>query len=313
MEYNLSVQQFYDDLAKRLSLDWIAGRQGGKRVFDPHSGTNGAPSLVGYFNLIHSNQAQVLGKTELEYLGSLRKNSLQDACEQLFKSDSVVILIADECTAPARFPKLAEHYTMPIMASPLASNELINHLRYYFTHELADRITLHGVFMEVLSLGVLLSGDSGVGKSELALELITRGHRLIADDAPEFARIAPDIVNGTCPRLLQDFLEVRGLGVLNIRAMYGDSVIKNGKYLRLMIHLQHPDKGINDPDDRLERRSRTRNVLGLEIPIFHLPVAPGRNLAVLVEAAVRNHLLRLNGYNAAEDLSSRQQRLMRAD
>ncbi len=313
MEHNLSVQRFYQDLASRLSLDWVAGREGGNRVFDPHSGSNGAPSLVGYFNLIHSNQAQVLGDTELDYLRALRKNSLQDACEQLFKSDSVVILVADECAPPQRFLELAEHYAMPIMVSPLASNELINHLRYYFTHELADRITLHGVFMEVLSLGVLLTGDSGVGKSELALELITRGHRLIADDAPEFARIAPDIINGTCPRLLQDFLEVRGLGVLNIRAMYGDSVIKNGKYLRLIIHLERPDMSGGDPEDRLERKPRTRNVLGLEIPIFHLPVAPGRNLAVLVEAAVRNHLLRLNGYNAAEDLTTRQQRLMQAE
>lgn len=312
MDEPLTVGDFFENLEHRLNLRWVSGRGGTDRAFNQREFSHRAPSLVGYFNLIHANQAQVLGETELEYLGKLRRNSLQDACEQLFSSQSVVILIADECEAPQPFLELADHYSMPLMLSPLTSNELINHLRYYFTHKLAERITLHGVFMEVLSLGVLLSGDSGVGKSELALELITRGHRLIADDAPEFARIAPDIINGTCPALLQDFLEVRGLGVLNIRAMYGDSVIKNGKYLRLIIHLETRRARSEDSEDRLERKPRTRTVLGLEIPVFHLPVAAGRNLAVLVEAAVRNHMLRLNGYNAAEDLASRHQRMMQS-
>jgi HPr kinase/phosphorylase len=252
----------------------------------------------------------VLGRTELTYLANLRKNWRQDACEQLFESDPVVILIADECDPPAEFVRLADRYQVPLLRSAVSSNELINDLRYYFTHKLADRVTLHGVFMEVLSIGLLLTGDSGVGKSELALELITRGHRLVADDAPEFARIAPDIINGTCPALIQDFLEVRGLGVLNIRAMYGDSVIKKGKYLRLIIQLKHVRQNDGAFEDRLQEQQQTRNVLGLDIPVFSLPVAPGRNLAVLVEAAVRNHLLRLNGYNAGEDLTARQRRLM---
>lgn len=305
MDETLTVQRLYDDLGKPLSLEWRAGLKGGARCFVQ----SGPAALVGHFNLIHSNQAQIVGHTELDYLAGLREASFADACKQLFKNESVVILIADDQEVPEQFIELAEHYEMPILRTPLLSNELINNLRYYFTHKLADRTTVHGVFLEVLSLGVLLTGESGVGKSELALELITRGHRLIADDAPELARTAPDNINGTCPGLLQDFLEVRGLGVLNIRAMYGDSVIKNGKYLRLIIHLV-PARGDEDIDDRLQSRQQTRNILGLEIPVFTLPVAPGRNLAVLVEAAVRNHLLRLNGYNASEDLAARQRRLM---
>ena len=310
MNDTLTVQTLYDDLGKRLSLEWLAGRKGAQRSFTQSSASRSSAALVGHFNLIHANQAQILGNTELSYLANLGKNSLEDACKQLFKSESVAILIGDEQQPPARFLQFSEHYDIPVLRSPLSSNELINNLRYYFTHKLADRTTLHGVFLEVLSIGVLLTGESGVGKSELALELITRGHRLIADDAPEFARIAPDIINGTCPALLQDFLEVRGLGVLNIRAMYGDSVIKNGKYLRLIIHLIHARSEENLPGDRLQTQQQTRSILGLEIPVFTLPVAPGRNLAVLVEAAVRNHLLRLNGYNASEDLTARQRRLM---
>jgi HPr kinase/phosphorylase len=306
----LTVQVLFDDLVTRLHLVWLAGRSGAGRSFTQDSTARGNPGLIGHFNLIHANQAVVLGRTELTYLANLQTNWRQDAYEQLFDSDPVLILLADECAPPDEFLRLADQYQVPLLKSTLSSNDLINDLRYYFTHKLADRVTLHGVFMEVLSIGVLLTGDSGVGKSELALELITRGHRLVADDAPEFARIAPDIINGACPPLIQDFLEVRGLGVLNIRAMYGDSVIKKGKYLRLIIHLKQVRLSDAAFEDRLKDQQQARNVLGLDIPVFTLPVAPGRNLAVLVEAAVRNHLLRLNGYNAGEDLATRQRRLM---
>jgi HPr kinase/phosphorylase len=197
-----------------------------------------------------------------------------------------------------------------VLRSPRPSDELINILRYFFTNRLAEKTTVHGVFMEVMGIGLLLTGDSNVGKSELALELITRGHRLVADDSPEFSRIAPDILSGTCPAVLQDFLEVRGLGVLNIRAMYGDNAIKGGKYLRLIINLRHQPEQSGEQLDRLQGDIRSRNILGMDIPEIGLPVAPGRNLAVLVEAAVRNHLLRLNGYNAGVDLASKQQRLI---
>ena len=164
--------------------------------------------------------------------------------------------------------------------------------------------------MEILSLGVLLTGESGLGKSELALELVSRGHRLVADDAPEFMRIAPNIVLGSCPGMLRDFLEVRGLGVLNIREMYGDSSIKLSKYLRLIIHLTNMQ---SISQDRLSVPQQTKNVLGLDIPVINLPVAAGRNLAVLAEAAVRNHLLMIKGYNAADMLIERQQQSIEED
>ena len=156
-------------------------------------------------------------------------------------------------------------------------------------------------------MGVLLTGDPAVGKSELALDLITRGNRLVADDAPEFTRIAPDIVSGTCPPLLREFLEVRGLGILNIRAMFGDSAIKRQKYLRLIVHLKRMSADQISSMDRLTGTHTNRDVLGVSIPQVTVPVAPGRNLSVLVESAVRNHLLRMKGYDATEVLIERQQ------
>ena len=159
-------------------------------------------------------------------------------------------------------------------------------------------------------MGVLLTGDSGIGKSELALELITRNHRLIADDAPEFSRAGPDTVRGTCSDVLRDFLEVRGLGVLDIRAMYGDSAIKMSKDLRLIIHLEKMAIEELHQVDRLGGSYGQKSILDIDFPIVTLPVATGRNLAVLAEAAVRHHILLRKGYNATDAFIARQQQLI---
>ena len=169
----------------------------------------------------------------------------------------------------------------------------------------AETISLHGVFLEVMGLGLLLSGDAGVGKSELALELVSRGHRLIADDAPLLTKVAPGVISGSCPALLQDFLEVRGLGVLNIRAMFGDGAIKLNMPLHLLVQLTPLDKITASDKERLEGIVSRRDILGVSVPETTLPIAPGRNLAVLIEVAARNHLLRIDGYNAAAELQSR--------
>lgn len=169
-----------------------------------------------------------------------------------------------------------------------------------------QKITLHGVFMEVMQLGVLLSGVSGVGKSELALELLNRGHRLIADDAPEFVRLAPASLQGECPEMLRDFLEVRGLGVINIRAMFGGNAIAPQAELRLILHLEAMGGERLAAVDRLRPSRDSVIILDQEIPRITIPVAPGRNLAILAETAVRGHLLSLDGYDAAADFSRRQ-------
>ena len=164
---------------------------------------------------------------------------------------------------------------------------------------------LHGVFMEIAGTGVLIIGKSGIGKSELALELVSRGHRLIADDAPEFERIEPAAINGTCPELLQNFLEVYGLGILNIREIYGESAVGSNKHLGLIIELLPAE--VNATKDRTRSTGKKTDVFGVDIPTVLLPVAAGRNLAVLIEAIVRNHLLTNNGYSASKDFIKRQE------
>jgi len=312
MPENTTPQTILDSLSKELELSIWYGEQYINHPFSHHSFSDDSATLVGYFNLIHSNQAQVLGKVESNYLQSLGDQERHRAYQRLFGSDTIAIFFTDGLMPSLELKTFVDDYKIPIFCSDLSSTEVITHLRYFLSRALADKIILHGVFMEVISLGVMLTGESGLGKSELALELVTRGHRLIADDAPEFMRIAPDIVVGSCPPVLRDFLEVRGLGVLNIREMYGDSSIKFSKYLRLIIHLTAM-QSIPKSEDRLATPQLTKNVLGLEIPVIRLPVAAGRNLAVMTEAAVRNHLLMLKGYNAADDFIGRQQRSIQQD
>jgi len=309
MDRTLTTQDLFDEVDKHIRIDWLAGRGGSERLLHPpHRERGGGASLLGHLNLIHPNQVQVLGSTECDYLGNLRKNSRTDAFELIFSESTQVIIIAEGLDIPKDFINMADERQVPLWRTPASSYDAIAILRYVFTNRLAEKTVEHGVFLEVLGIGLMITGESRVGKSELALELISRGHRLIADDAPLFARIAPDILNGTAPPVLQDFLEVRGLGVLNIRSMYGDNAIKLNKYLRLIIHLTDFDENYQKKENRLSGTTSERDILGLKMPVIHLPVAPGRNLAVLVEAAVRNHLLRIKGYNAAEELIQRQQR-----
>jgi len=312
MSENTTPQSILDSLSKELELSIWYGEQYINHPFSHHSFSDDSATLVGYFNLIHSNQAQVLGKVESNYLQSLGDQERKKAYQRLFGSDTIAIFFTDGLMPPLELKTFVDEYKAPIFCSDLSSTEVITHLRYFLSRALADKVILHGVFMEVISLGVMLTGESGLGKSELALELVTRGHRLIADDAPEFMRIAPDIVVGSCPLILRDFLEVRGLGILNIREMYGDSSIKFSKYLRLIIHLTAM-QSIPKSEDRLATPQLTKNVLGLEIPVIRLPVAAGRNLAVMTEAAVRNHLLMIKDYNAADDFIERQQRSIQQD
>ena len=218
----------------------------------------------------------------------------------------MALVISKDQPGPADLIEAADESGTPLWASPRRGHELLNHLQYHLARTLAPRVTLHGVFMEIYSIGVLITGEAGAGKSELALELVTRGHRLVADDAPEFTQIAPDVLDGTCPEMLQDMLEVRGLGVLNIREMFGDTAVKRNKYLRLVVHLTQPSGASgSDGIERITGELGARQVLDLDVPTVNIPVMPGRNLAVLTEAAARTHILRAKGVDPAAAFMAR--------
>lgn len=297
----ISAAELFERQRERLQLRWFAGQAGRGRVLEADDTVDRRPSLAGYLNAIYPNKVQILGAEELAWLDSLDSRHRWETIERIMQFRPLAIVLSKAHDCPADLLEAAEESMTPLWGSPLRGHELLNHLQYQLARTLAPRITLHGVFMEIYSIGVLITGDAGAGKSELALELVTRGHRLVADDAPEFTQIAPDVLDGTCPELLQDLLEVRGLGVLNIRQMFGDTGVKQNKYLRLITHLTRPGDSPTTSDglERLTGDNSVRRVLDLDVPMTTLPVMPGRNLAVLAEAAARLHSLRMKGMDPA--------------
>jgi HPr kinase/phosphorylase len=299
MPDRLRARELFEELGERLVLRWLAGQAGGDRVLERGEHLSRRPSLAGYLNVIHPNKVQIVGSAELAWLDGLDARTRWEILQKVMESRPLAMVITQDQSCPADLRDAADESGTPLWVSPKRGYELLNLLQYHLARALAPRVTMHGVFMEIYSVGVLITGDSGLGKSELALELISRGHRLVADDAPEFTQIAPDVLDGTCPELLQDLLEVRGLGVMNIRQMFGDTAVKKNKYLRLIVNLVRAPEPSTEAMARITGESKARQVLDLEVPVIELPVAAGRNLAVLTEAAVRLHLLRSKGQDPA--------------
>jgi HPr kinase/phosphorylase len=304
---SITAADLFEQMRERLDLSWIAGQRGEPRVLEAVDTVARRPSLAGYLNTIYPNKVQILGTEELAWLDALDSRLRWEIIEKLMRYRPLALVISKGQRCPQDLAEAAEESDTPLWGSTRRGHELLNHLQYHLARKLAPRITLHGVFMEIYSIGVLITGESGSGKSELALELVTRGHRLVADDAPEFTQIAPDVLDGTCPDLLQDLLEVRGLGVLNIRQMFGDTAVKRNKYLRLIVHLTKPllEPPATSGLERLTGDSGVRPVLDLDVPMITLPVIAGRNLAVLAEAATRVHILRAKGVDPAAAFMAR--------
>jgi HPr kinase/phosphorylase len=302
----LSAESIIVNLSKQIQLEWIAGQEAPKLPLHQVKASQHAP-LIGHLNLVHKNLIQVIGKSECEYLLGLEVNFRDDMLHEIFSVQPVAIIMADAIPVPDMLVDHANKFHTPLLSCKAESNEVVDIARFYLHNIFSKKEVIHGVFMEVLGAGVLITGQSSIGKSELALALISRGHRLIADDAPEFTRIGPGILDGKSPGALKDFIEVRGLGVLNIRDMYGDNALKRNKYLRLIVHLQRLSEKEYAQLDRLCGVRDLRTILGIEIPQVLIPVEPGRNLEVLVEAAVRNHILRFTGNDATEQFINLQQ------
>ena len=302
----LTVTQLFEDNRAKLRLEWLAGRSGGAKALDSEDIRDSTEGLIGHLNLLHPNWIQVLGRTELTHLATLDPVARQQLFTELGRSDLFCLLISGGEAVPAPLVQWAETARAALFASPLPSVELMWMLRPYLARALADSATMHGVFLDVLGMGVLITGASGVGKSELALELITRGSGLIADDVVELYRIAPDTLEGRCPPLLRDFLEVRGLGILNVRTIFGEAALRPRKNLRLIVHLEKPSGPDSSTLERLPLKPGTQVVMGDSVRKVTIPVAAGRNLAVLVEAAVRNYVLQLRGIDSTQEIIARQ-------
>ena len=307
----ITARELFDQVADRMKLRWSAGQRGEHRLVEPGENLQRRPSLVGYLNIIYPNKVQIVGIDELKYLDALDSRQRWDTVQKIMNYKPTAIVVTRDQAVPADLREAAEETQTPIWVSAKRGHEVLTYMQYHLSRALARNTSLHGVFMEVYSIGVLITGDAGSGKSELALELVSRGHRLVADDAVEVYAVAPDILEGRCPPLLRDFMEVRGLGVINIRHLFGETAVKAKKNLKLIIHLM-PAEHWHEVD-RLSMNAQSRDIFGVAIPEVRIPVAVGRNLAVLVEVAVRNHILRQRGINSAEEFAERQRSAIAQD
>jgi HPr kinase/phosphorylase len=304
----LNVAQLFEDKKQKLTLTWEAGRDGGARYLDDDAIAHSTQGVIGHLNFIHPNWIQVLSDTEVSYLNQLDRVSLEQNMQRLAQSKLFCIIVAGGAAIPASMRALADSSGIALFCSPQPSLEVIWLLRPYLGRALAPCTSKHGVLLDVLGLGVMITGESGVGKSELALELVSRGHGLVADDVVELYRIAPETLEGRCPPMLRDFLEVRGLGMLNIRTIFGETAVRRKKNMKLIVHLQKPSSADFSSLERLPINDVTENILDVNIRKVIIPVAAGRNLAVLVEAAVRNYVLQLRGIDSAKEFIARHER-----
>ncbi len=304
----VNVKRLHDDNREALALAWLAAQDSAAVV---RREAAASAALIGHLNLTHPNTIQVLGAYEASLAAGYDPEHHARFAARLFAAAPVAIILADGVEPLPGLLAGASQAGIPLFATPRSAATVIEKLARYLAKALADTTERHGVFMDVLGVGVLITGESGVGKSELGLELISRGHGLVADDVAEISRLAATTLEGRCPPLLKDFIEVRGLGLLNVRTIFGQTAVRPKMKLKLIVQLEKPAAGgTRDATERLPLTELSEEILGVTVRKVIIPVAAGRNLAVLLEAAVRNYILQLRGIDSMAEFVARQKQAM---
>ena len=256
--------------------------------------------MAGYFEFFDDTRIQIIGKSEESFLKRFTEEKAEQRLRELFSRKPVAVVICRNLEVSEIYRKIAEEYGVPLFRTPVSTSEFEAALIAFLHVHLAPRITQHGVLVEVFGEGILLLGESGVGKSETAMELVKRGHRLIADDAVEIKKVSSKSLVGSAPENIRHFIELRGIGIINASRLFGAGAVKLTEKIDLVIKMEPWD--VNKVYDRMGLENQTHEILDLKIPALTIPVKPGRNLAVIIEVAAMNNRQKKLGYNAAEDL-----------
>ena len=293
-----------------LSIELLAGAAGLDRcITNPHIQKTGL-ALAGFHDYLRPGRVLIFGESEIRYLESLESASRLRALRLALALDFPCVLITGGFAPPPEVALVAEETGLPVLRTSVDTPAAIAKLTSILEDFLADRTVMHAVLMDILGLGVLIVGESGIGKSECALDLIVRGHRLVADDAVEIRRRAETVLIGTCPELTRHHMELRGVGMINVKDLFGIASTRSSKRVELVVSLERWDPGREY--DRLGLDDEFYEVLGLPVPLIRMPVAPGRSTSILVEVAARNQLLRSRGHHAARALADSLERALRA-
>ncbi len=298
----VTVEQLLDDERAGLGLIVTAGASGREREISVPRIQKPGLALTGYTEQLHQNRLLVIGGTEIEYLASIDEAARRVGIDTVMASDPACIVVTRGLEPPAILREDCERLAVPLLRTELESAEFIGRVATYLRDQMSPATSAHGVLLDVLGIGVLLLGKSGIGKSEIALELVTRGHRLVADDIVNIRQRSSDMVYGSGSGIIRHHMEIRGLGIINIKDLFGISSVREAKKIELVIELSDWDE--NEEYDRLGLDDEYYNVLGVDLPMLRLPVRPGRTMATIIEVAARNQLLKLQGHHSAREFQA---------
>jgi HPr kinase/phosphorylase len=308
---SISAEALFEEHRQALHWEWVAGHAHPERRFDEAAvrDARSAADLIGYLNYIHPYRVQIVGRREVAYLSESTDDVIERRVARIVALEPPMIIVADGQVPPSRLVAMCDRAEIPLFVTAASAGHVIDVVRAYLGQLFAERTTRHGVFMDILGLGVLLTGESGLGKSELGLELISRGHGLVADDAVDLYRISQTALEGRCPELLLNLLEVRGIGLLDIKAIFGETAVRRKMRLKLLVHLVRKET-LEREFERLPYEPLFEDILGVSVRKVVIAVDAGRNLAVLVEAAVRNTVLQLRGIDTYGEFVRRHQKAL---
>lgn len=308
----VTVKQFFDENREKLDLRVICGDDflSKKKIIIPDINRPGL-ALAGFFDYFPYERIQIFGKTEFTYLKKIGKEKSQKVLSKLFSYNICLVMISRNLKPPFNFELMAQKNKIPVIMSSVFTTRLISFVMLYLERKLAPKITLHGTFIDVYGIGVLLIGKSGIGKSEITLELIKRGHRLISDDIIEVRKMSQDILEGRGLNIIQHHMEIRGVGIIDVKHLFGIGAVRESQKVELIIHLEEWEKGKNY--ERLGMEEQYEEMLGIKVPKIILPVKPGRNISVIIEVAAMTQRLKSQGYNPAKELNKTVLKWMKKD
>ncbi len=299
-EAGIEVAALLADAGAQWTLELVAGKAGiHRKIAAPRIQKPGL-ALAGYVQQIHPKRVQVIGTPELSYLQSMPPLGARQAVERICAEEISCLIVTNDAEVPPVLRRAADKYRVPLLRTPLKSAVLIRAVTGWLEEKLAARVTVHGVLVQVFGVGVLITGKSGIGKSEAALDLISRGHRFVADDVVEVSEVSPLALKGRSPNLTQHHMEIHGLGIINVRELFGTLTTIDEQHIDLVIELVEWSADV----DRLGLEDQRYSLLNVSVPLIRLPVRPGRNLAMLIEVAARNQILKIRGQHAARQFAS---------
>ena len=303
----LTVRSLLDE-SSGLKLVLLAGESGLGRRITIHRIQKPGLALAGYVRQVHPERVQVLGATEISYLGTLSEADARKSAEAFIGLNPACVVVTKGLEVPRLLLDVADRVGVPVLRTPLVSSTAIDTIQKHLELQLAPTASIHAVLMDVLGVGVLLLGKSGIGKSEAALDLIMRGHRLVADDLVEVRRTSGDVLVGWASELIKHHMEVRGLGIINIKDMFGVAAVRDEKKIELVLELLRWDQ--TESHDRLGLDEMVYPILDVQVPLLRIPVSPGRNVSSLIEVAARNRLLQVRGHHSAREFQERLDRAL---